>query len=65
MRGLVHLLQGGLKNLRQQQSVGTAREGGVLGALHLRRRHELHRLGDLGGVFDRLDAAANLANTFH
>ena len=48
--------------------VGARRQGAVLGAPHLRRGDELHGLGDLGGVPDRVDPVADrpdLARTRH
>ena len=41
--------------------VGPRLERGVLGALQLRRRHELHRAGDLLDVAHRAYAASDLA----
>ena len=38
-----------------------ARQRGLLRTAHLGRRDHLHRLGDLGGVLDRLDAPADVA----
>ena len=40
-------------------------ERGLLRLAHLRRRHHLHRLGDLRGAADRLDAPAKIAWAAH
>ena len=45
--------------------VGPRLERRVLGALQLRRSHELHRPGDLLDVADRRDAASDLALAGH
>src|SRR5262249_6114087 len=45
--------------------VRTEPEGSLLGATHLGRGHHLHRLGDLRGVLDRLDAPADVAKVGH
>ena len=37
----------------------------ILSLLHLRRRHQLHRLGDLRGIFNRLDSSADVAKVGH
>ena len=37
----------------------------VLGLFHLRGRHQLHRLGDLRGILDRLDTSADVAKVSH
>src|SRR2546429_1056942 len=52
-----HLGQGG--------RVRPRRDDPVLGALQLRRGHELHRLRDLARALDRLDAATQLAGLGH
>ena len=40
-------------------------DGRLLGPAHFGGGHHLHRLGDLGGIFDRLDTAANVAEIGH
>ena len=49
------------QHLVHEVGVGTAIGGSVLRLLHLGSRNQLHRLGDLGGVLDRLDAAADVS----
>ena len=44
-----------------QLSVRPTRQRRLLGLLHFRSRHQLHRLGNLAGVFNRLNAAADVA----
>ena len=51
----------GGEHLGHELGVGAAGQGGLLRLLHLRRSHHLHRLGDLAGVLDRLDASADVA----
>ena len=46
---------------RFMAQLASLHERGLLSLLHLRRRHQLHRLGDLAGVLDRLDASADVA----
>jgi len=59
--GLVH--PGGKRgeHVGHELGIGATGEGGGLSLLHLRRGDELHRLRDLAGVFDRLDASADVA----
>ena len=47
-------------HLVEALGVGTQRNGSLLGAAHFGGGDHLHRLGDLGGVLDRLDAPANV-----
>ena len=66
--GVLHLGEAGGEageHPGEQLGVGAAGEGGLLRLLHLRRRHQLHRLGDLAGVFDGLDPAADIAGGGH
>ncbi len=49
----------------EKQGVVSSGEGGLLGLAHLRGRDHLHGLRDLGGVFDRLDASADVAEVRH
>jgi hypothetical protein len=51
----------GAEHFLHQFGVRPAGECGSLGLLHLRRSHQLHRLGNLAGVLDRLDAAADVS----
>src|ERR1039457_969235 len=53
------------EHLVQQVRVGPAHERGLLRLAHLGSRHHLHRLGDLGGVLDRLDSPAYVARAGH
>ena len=48
------------QDLVELLAVGPRRQRRVLGALQLRRRHELHRAGDLLDVLDRADAAPDI-----
>ena len=54
---------GGVEDLAEQLGVGAACAGGILRALHLRRRHELHGPGDLAGALDRFDSVTDLAES--
>jgi hypothetical protein len=40
--------------------VRTSRDHSLLGAPHPRRGHQLHRLGDLGGIADATDAPTDI-----
>ncbi len=53
------------EHLGEELGVGATGESGLLGLLHLGRGDHLHRLGDLAGVFNRLDASANIAGGGH
>jgi hypothetical protein len=53
------------QNPVQQISVRPPDQRGLLRLAHLGRRHHLHRLGDLGGVPDRPDASAYVAQVGH
>ena len=53
------------QHLVHQSRIRPATQRGLLGLAHFGRRHHLHRLGDLGGVLDRLDAPANVAGGGH
>ena len=53
------------QHLAHERGVGPPGQCGLLGLAHLRRRHHLHRLGNLGGVLDRLDASAYVARAGH
>ena len=53
------------EHLRHEFGVRTTGKRSGLRLLHLRRGDQLHRLGDLAGVFDRLDAAADVAGGGH
>ena len=65
MARLVHPGGDRRQHVGHEIGVGPAREGDLLRLFHLRRRHQLHRLGDLAGVFDRLDASAKVAGGGH
>ena len=54
---------GGVEDLAKELGVGTTRTSGVLRALHLRRRHELHGSSDLAGAFNRFDSVTDLAES--
>ena len=53
------------QNLVHQRRIGTAGQGMLLRLAHFRRRHHLHRLGDLRGVADRFDPAPNVLGVRH
>ena len=61
MLGFFDAVGDGAEHVRHEFGVRPAGERGSLGLLHLRRSHQLHRLGNLAGVFDRLDAAADVS----
>ena len=65
MLRLLHAISEGGEHARHELGVGPAREGGLLRLLHVRRRDQLQRLGDLAGVLDRLDAPADVAGGGH
>jgi len=51
----------GIEQVSKEQRIWTPRYRGVLSSFHLGRRNQLHRTRDLPGVFNRLNAAANVA----
>ena len=53
------------QDLVHEGGIGSARQRGLLGLAHLGRGDHLHRLGDLGRVLDRLDAAPDVACAGH
>ena len=65
MKLLVHPGGHGGEHVGHELRVGPPRERDLLRLLHLRRGHQLHRLGNLAGVLDRLDAAADVAGGGH
>ena len=53
------------EHLAERAAVWPRRHHPVLRALEARRRHHLHGLGDLAGLLNRADAAAELAGLRH
>ena len=53
------------QDLIHQRRIRPAGQGMLLRFAHLRRRHHLHRLGDLRGVADRFDPAPYVLGVGH
>ena len=65
MKRFIHAAAERREHIGHELSVGAAGQSGGLRLLHLGGGDELHRLGNLAGVFDRLDAAADVASGGH
>ena len=65
MRFLAEIVADVKQHLGELQRVFTTCKRLILRFLHLGRSDKLHRASDLRGVFDRLDASADVAEVCH
>ena len=61
----IELFTDRIEQISKEQRVWTAGNSGVLSSFHLGGRNQLHCTRDLPGIFNRLDAAADVAKISH